>query len=158
MNVYKCWLYNGFDLNDLLALGPSIPKASNKLGSNPRSLTRKNGQLGLSAIQWPTTREPQYDVTILHNFFEKKLAYQSYCFFTWEFVVSPNLKKYGVRPNWKTFGFCFLLRIFCSNLQVQEHFFKPLTVTIRWRGRVIFIHHVKACKISAFKIWFGTSC
>ena len=85
-----------FDLNNLLTLGPSIPKASNKLRSNLRSLTNsKKSSTRSSAVQWPTNREPQYDVTILRKFFEKKLAYPSYCFFTWAVGVSLNLKEYG---------------------------------------------------------------
>ena len=80
-----------FDLNDLLILGLSIPKASNKLKSNPRSLTNsKKWSTRLSAVQWPTNKEPQY-VTILRNLFEKKLTYPSYLF-PWKFVVSSNLR------------------------------------------------------------------
>ena len=85
-----------FDLN-LLTLGPSIPKASNKLRSNPRSRTNsKKWSTRSSAVQWPTNWDPQYDVTIWRNFFEKKLTYPSYYFFTWEVVVSSNLKEYAV--------------------------------------------------------------
>ena len=107
-----------FDLNDLLTLGSSIAKATSKLKSNPRSLTNsKKWSTRSSAVQWPTNKVPQYNVTILRNFFEKKLTYPSYCFFTWEFVFSSNLKEYGVfctsvlsssltngaRPNWTTY-------------------------------------------------------
>ena len=85
-----------FDSNDFLTLGSLIPKASNNLKSNPKSLTNsKKWSTWPSAVQWPKKKEPQYNVTILHNFFEKKLTYPSYCFFTWEFVVSSNLKEYG---------------------------------------------------------------
>ena len=156
-----------FDLNDLLTLGSSIAKATSKLKSNPRSLTNsKKWSTRSSAVQWPTNKVPQYNVTILRNFFEKKLTYLSYCFFTWEFVVSSNLKEYGVfctsvlsssltngaRPNWTTW-FCFFLRIFRSNLQVREHFLNlslsPFAEENDWFLFTMF----RACKISAFKIW-----
>ena len=104
----------------------------------------------------------------MRNFFEKKLTYLSYCFFTWEFVVSSNLKEYGVfctsvisssltkgaRPNWTTYldfvsswehfaAICYSGTIFL-NLSLS-----PFAQENEWFLSTMF----RACKISAFKIW-----
>ena len=150
-------------------MGPSIPKASNKLKSNLRSLTNsKNLSTRLSAVQWPTNKVPQYNVTILRNFFEKKLTYPSYCFFTWEFVVSSNLKEYGVfctsvlsssltngaRPNWTTYlDFVYSWEYFAEICKSGNIFLNlslsPFAEENEWFLSTMF----RACKISAFKIW-----
>ena len=65
--------------------------------SNPRSLTNsKKWSTRSSDVQLPRNKEPQYNVTIFRNFFEKKLMYLLYYFFIWEFVDSSSLKEYGV--------------------------------------------------------------
>ena len=109
-----------------------------------------------------------YNVTILRNFFEKKLTYPSYCFLTGEFVVSSNLKEYGVfctsvlsssltngaRPNWTTYlDFVSSWEYFAAICESGNIFFNlslsPFAEENEWFLSTMF----RACKISAFKIW-----
>ena len=109
-----------------------------------------------------------YNVTILRNFFEKKLTYPSYCFLTGEFVVSSNLKEYGVfctsvlsssltngaRPNWTTYlDFVYSWEYFAEICKSGNIFLNlslsPFAEEDKWFLFTMF----RACKISAFKIW-----
>ena len=159
-----------FDLNDLLTLGPSIFKCSNKLMSNPRSLTNsKKWSTRSSDVQLPRKKEPQYNVTIFRNFFEKKLMYPSYYFFIWEFVDSSNLKEYGVFcisvisssltkgpnwPNWRAYldfvSSCQYFAAICESGNIFLNLsLSPFAEENEWFLSTMF----RACKISAFKIW-----
>ena len=147
-----------FDLNDLLTLGPSILKASNKLRSNPRSLTtRKNGQLEHQLYNDQQTRYHNIMLQFCVQFLSEKTGVSiillshlgSHSFVEFKGVLSflciSNQFVFNKRSETKLdniFGFCFFLRIFRSNLQVLEHFFESVTITIRWRERVIFNSHV----------------
>ena len=160
-----------FDLNDLLTLGPSVFKWSNKLMSNPRSLTNsKKWSTRSSDVQLPRNKEPQYNVTIFRNFFEKKLMYLSYYFFIWEFVDSSSLKEYGVFcisvisssltkgpnwPNWRAYldfvSSCQYFAAICESGNIFLNLsLSPFTEENEWFLSTIF----RVCQISAFKIWF----
>ena len=150
-----------FDLNDLLTLGSSIPKASNKLESNPRSLSKKWSNRS-SAIQWPTKN---HSVIILRNIKEKTdvsvilLFYLEICSFVefkgvWSFLYISDQFIFNKASETKLnniFGFCFFLRILRSNLWVREHFLNlslpPFAEENEW-----FFSMFRACKMAAFKI------
>ena len=98
----------------------------------------------------------------------KKVTYPSYCFFTWKFVVSSNLKEDGVfctsvissslakgaRPNWTTYSdFVSSWEYFAAICKSRNIFLNlslsPFAEENEWFLSTMF----RACKISAFKIW-----
>ena len=146
-----------FDLNDLLILGLSIPKASNKLKSNPRSLTNsKKWSTRSSAVQWPTKNHNMLQFCAIYlskNWrirhtcslcsFVKFKEYGVFC----TSVISSSLTK-GTRQQieqyWEYFAaICESENIFL-NLSLS-----PFAEENEWFLSTMF----RACKISAFKIW-----
>ena len=146
-----------FDLNDLLTLGPSIPKASNKLRSNPRSFANsKKWPTRSSVVQWPTNRESQYDATILRNFFEKKLAYPFNLKYYGVFctsVISSSLTK-GARPNWTTYlDFVSSWKYLAATCESRIIFLNTSLSPFAEENEWFLSNMFRACKIYAFKIW-----